>query len=452
MRPRLDPGADTPRKEGRANADSTDNFMRATVVSDAAAGDDLERLARHLRARREALLHTWHARVAQDPDVTTVGVLARREFVDHVPSILDALERDLCACTVAERAAAAAAQRQGVHEHGLDRWRHGYRYRDAMREWGHLQTCIADEVEAFTLTTPGLDPRAMSAARRRITELFVECMVESAAGHVRRQEAEAASRLRELEQGLADLQTLERARAELWHEATHDLRGNVGAVQLAAAVLGRSRTPTGAAEAARGVERSAGALTRLLDDLLALARLEAGRELRRIAPFDAAAVVREMCDAYELLARERGLLLQRSLPAALRVEGDATKVVRIAQNLVMNALKYTASGGVQVIVRAEPDRAPSRWDLVIADTGAGLLASAGTPVVRLLRDATPTPPASAAAASEPASTGGAPGEGVGLTIVKRLCELLDAAIAVESRPGRGTTFTVSFPSDYASHP
>lgn len=184
-------------------------------------------LADHLHARREALLNDWREAVRADSEITTALTLARTQFIDHIPRILDAFERRLRGAgeqTDEERKVAA--------EHGVDRWLHGYHYRETMREWGHLQTALANEVEAFSLAHADLDPMQLSTARRFLTELFVECMVESAAGHVRLQETEAASRLRDLEQLLANVQTLEQQRAELWHEAAHDLRGNVGAVQL----------------------------------------------------------------------------------------------------------------------------------------------------------------------------------------------------------------------------
>ena len=82
----------------------------------------------------------------------------------------------------------------------------------------------------------------------------------------------------------------------------------------------------------------------LLDDVTVLARLQAGQEERRVAPFDAAELLRRLCDDVRPLADAKKLSLALDGPATLTVEGDAVKVRRIAQNLLLNALKYTRAG------------------------------------------------------------------------------------------------------------
>ena len=422
---------------------------------------DLLRLAAYLHGRVGAILQSWRDAVDADPTITAAATLARAQFVDHVPRILGAFEEQLRARGEAEQEAAADAQREGAADHGVHRWLHGYHYRETMREWGHLQLCLSHEIEVFTLAEPNLDPHAMSAARHLMTRLFVECMVESASGHVRLQEIEASSRLRDLEQVLSSVRALERERAQLWHEAAHDLRGNAGAVRLAATVLARAPIDSRAPDAARSVERTAEALTSLLDDLIELTRLEAGRERRKLGTFDAAGLVRELTTAFDPLAAERGLSLTRRIPAALPVTGDANKVRRILQNLLLNALKYTERGGVVVNVSELQVGTSPSWEVLIQDTGIGIADRSSPAIARLLRVATREADALAAetthTAPEPLPTlesqsAGVeippPGEGVGLTIVKRLCELLDATIECDTAPARGTTFRLVFPRHY----
>ena len=422
---------------------------------------DLVALADYLNQHREELLQAWHNSVDTDPGITTVSTLARGQFVDHIPRILDAFEQQLRASGTAE-ASVAAQVREGAAEHGIHRWLHGYHYRETMREWGHLQLCLSAQVEEFALSRPDLDARAMSLGRQLLTRLFSECMVESAAGHVHLAETEAASRLRDLEQVLADVRALEKERAELWREAAHDLRGNVSAVHLAATALARGAVPTIRPAAAKMVERTARSLTMLLDDLVALARLEAGREHRQISSFDAAATVREVCRNFDAVAAERGLFLKFSAPPLLPVDGDPVKVGRIVQNLLLNALKYTERGGVLVTVRAHRLGSVPSWEVCVEDTGVGMDDRASPAIAKLLRAATreaqavsdepgetdpkvrPLPSAS----PQTADANSARGEGVGLTIVKRLCELLDATIQVDTAHGRGTTFRITFPRQY----
>jgi len=419
-------------------------------------------LADHLHQHREELLRAWHNSVETDPDITTVSTLARGQFIDHVPRILDAFEQQLRAHG-ADEPSIAAQVRESAAEHGIHRWLHGYHYRETMREWGHLQLCLSARVEEFALSRSDLDARAMSLGRQLLTRLFSECMVESAAGHVHLAETEAASRLRDLEQVLADVRALEKERAELWREAAHDLRGNVSAVQLAATALARGSLPTIRPTAAKVVERTARSLTVLLDDLIALARLEAGREHRHISTFDAAVRVREVCRSFDSVAAERGLFLKVSAPTPLQVDGDPVKVGRIIQNLLLNALKYTERGEVHVTVGANWMGSIPSWELCIEDTGIGMDDRASTAIAKLLRTATreaqavseeageTEPKIRALPSASPQTKAGASsarGEGVGLTIVKRLCELLDATIEVDTAHGRGTTFRITFPRQY----
>src|SRR5690606_19844490 len=112
-------------------------------------------------------------------------------------------------------------------------------------------------------------------------------------------------------------------------------------------------------------------------------------------PFDAAALIGEFCRIARPVAVERGLYLHLEGPDALPVSGDATKVRRILQNLVLNALKYTDTGGVKVSWGPEGARS---WFVTIQDTGPGLLSGPGAPIVRNLNEATASARESDAAA------------------------------------------------------
>jgi signal transduction histidine kinase len=203
----------------------------------------------------------------------------------------------------------------------------------------------------------------------------------------------------------------------------------------------------------------------LLGDLTGLARLEAGHEQREIAPFDAAAVIRKLCEWMRAMATERGLALHIQGPDALPVEGDPMKVHRIAQNLIANAIKYTDAGGVAVSWSALDTGGLERWQLVVRDTGPGVPKGPIEPLALALEEATQEAQsaergAPAAATPDPRKVVESlvraprrePGEGIGLSIVKRLCELLDATIELETEPGAGTTFRVTFPRGYARPP
>jgi signal transduction histidine kinase len=434
-------------------------------MREAMGGADADAVAGHFAVRRDALLERWREAADADPQLATASALSRAQFLDHIPEVLEAFEQRLRARDVAARADAAADERDGAAGHGRHRWQQGYQQREVMREWHHLQLVLVDELERFTAARPDTDPAALARARRALAELCGEGVCESADQYANLQRAEAAARVRDLERAFAELDALGTRRAEAWREAAHDLRGTLGVVKNATAVLNHDAAPpdTRAQSLAR-LQRAVGSMHALLNDLIDLARLEAGHERRTVEPFDVARVLTELCDAMRPLAEERGLALAATGPDTLPVEGDSVKTYRIAQNLITNAVKYTERGRIAVTWEADPEEPAARWVLVVQDTGPGLKSAAAAPLARALKAVTEDAQAvgeQAAASGEPSVEAEPPpllasesaaravheasGEGIGLAIVKRLCELLDAQIELHTEPGKGTTFRVIFP-------
>jgi signal transduction histidine kinase len=176
--------------------------------------------------------------------------------------------------------------------------------------------------------------------------------------------------------------------------------------------------------------------------------------------------MQQLCEGVRPLAEQRGLYLKCEGPPGFATDGDAVKIRRIAQNLVLNAVKYTRNGGITVSWGDSEADDPKRWVLSIKDTGPGFHTDSGQPVAAAL-DTTGESPVPSAVATTPSqreaasglghlsiggsttrSTGGEAGEGIGLSIVKRLCEMLDATIEMQSVPEVGTTFRIFFPRRY----
>jgi signal transduction histidine kinase len=433
---------------------------------DVAALAELSALADYLQERREPILRAWHAALDADPELTSFSNLSRAQFNDHIPAVLDAFEELLRAGAVAEAAPPEEAQQNAsAAEHGLHRWQQGYDQRQTMREWTHLQLCLLAEFERYEASRPQLDPRAMALAHRAVARLCGNGVIESAARYAKLQQAEAAARLRDLEQAFEQLQQLERERAEGWRQAAHDLRGSVGIISNATAVLSRDLAEPVRAHFSQVLERGVSSLHTLLSDLIDVARLEAGHERRTVAPFDAARTLRNLCETMRSTAADGSLFLLTQGPDSLPVAGDEAKVLRIAQNLLLNAFKATERGGVRVVWESRDEH----WLLSVQDTGPGFSRGPAAPLERALKQATEesheveTRAASAAGDAEggadPAPTLPSQschraaqilaGEGIGLSIVKRLCELLDASLELETTAGSGTTFRVTFPRSYA---
>jgi len=438
------------------------------VQNSEASLSQLRDLANYLAEHRAEILTAWKNAVEADPELRMASTTTRAQFIDHVPAVLDAFEARLSSRDVADRVAAREAERASAAEHGLHRWQQGYDLTETMCEWGHLHLALLQELETYHSLHPDLMPGTLRVARRELLQLCSDGVCASATRYTHLQQHEAATRLRELEAALAQLRQLEQDRAQAWREAAHDLRGRAHAIASASAILTREQVPeqyrTRFSEMLRlGVA----SLNKLLGDLMDQARLEAGHESRQIAQFDVAALLKEFCDTTRSIAADKGLFLIAKGDAPLVIEGDAQKIQRIVQNLVLNALKVTERGGVKVTWEAREDEHRPQWTLCVQDTGPGFKHGAATPIARVLKHATeegremerqshPTPGADAPVASAPtmasqtaaAASRAPPGEGIGLSIVKRLCEMLDASLELESSPGEGTTFRMVFPRRY----
>jgi signal transduction histidine kinase len=346
------------------------------------------------------------------------------------------------------------------------RWQQGYRLQELMQDWGHLHLCLVQELEQFAAQHPELSSAAMSIARVRLTQLSNEGISQSAVEYAQLQQSEAAGRLTALEQALTRLQEMEQQRAQTWREAAHDLRGNLGVVKNVTAGLNRQGLPEASRDQLQAMlKRGVDSLHLLLNDLVDLARLEAGHEHRQVTRFDAAHVLRELCAGFEPLAAERSLFLKYEGDDTLGVDGDSIKLKRIAQNLILNALHYTDRGGVRIAWQAIDTADAQRWVLCVEDTGPGFGDGAVPAVAQALKDGTedlkdierkggqlgvrgPEIKPAPTLAAESTKRHQRAGEGVGLSIVKRNCELLDATLELETKPGRGTTFRVNFPRYY----
>jgi signal transduction histidine kinase len=178
------------------------------------------------------------------------------------------------------------------------------------------------------------------------------------------------------------------------------------------------------------IERNSRRLMRLVGDLLFVVQMEARPLGVASGPVDLADVVAESIESARPRAEEKGVRLEGRLADVASCDGDQGRLAQVVDNLVANAVKFTPSGGAVVVELAERD---GRASIVVRDTGVGIPADEqGQLFQRFFR-------ASNAAARE------TPGVGLGLTIVKAIVEAHGGTVAVRSREGRGTTFTVALP-------
>jgi signal transduction histidine kinase len=428
---------------------------------------EISELAQYLSGRRETILQSWRNAIKKDPALTTSDSLPRAALYDHIPSLLATFERQLDIWR-ADEVVSVAAQNSAA-AHGLQRWQQGYDLREVTRELGKLNECVVDELESYTRAHPGISHAAIATARRIWAALCSTGIEESVGKYFQLQQQEAAGHVKDLESALAEIRTLEAQRGDLWRQAAHDLRGNLGVVANATVGL----THSGLRDASRDdfvriLMRNVTSLHHLLDDVTSLARLQAGREERRIEPIDVTPIMQQLCEGIRPLAQERRLFLRCEGPPGFAADGDEVKIRRIAQNLVLNAVKYTRAGGITVRWGDSLADDSKRWELCVTDTGPGLHTDSGKPLADALEETTlplPSPdgtrssdtqrlpegtsPTSGETDRAPASPAEA-GEGIGLSIVKRLCDILDATIELKTEQNLGTSFRILFPRHYAT--
>lgn len=247
----------------------------------------------------------------------------------------------------------------------------------------------------------------------------------------RRAAEQERARLLEAEQAARTAaETALRTRDEVLAVVSHDLRNPLSVIDMCAASLA-DRLPAGdegARSLVRTIESSTEWMNRLIEDLLDVARVEAGRLALERQPHDLVRVISEATVMLEPLIAEKSLTLREDLPEHLpRANVDARRVVQVLENLVSNAVKHTPPGG-EIQIHAESVNGEVR--IVVRDTGSGIPAEHLPHLFDRFWQA------------RDARRGGA---GLGLAIAKGIVEAHGGRIWVESSLGAGSTFGFSLP-------
>ena len=350
-------------------------------------------------------------------------------FEDHeLPNLVAAVRERLHPDDLGgvRAAFAQAAQTPGKGGHGLAR----VRIKDGSYRWFRGRFTVWPDAQG--------QPGVLVGALHDVHDQIV------ATEALKAQQAVLEQRVRERTQGLeaalqlAEAQRLEAERANrtkasflahMSHELRTPLNGVLGMTQLAQALaLG--------AEQRRYLElaqQSGQALLGFLDDVLDFAQAEAGRLQLRDEPFDLAALAAETLRSFMPAVRRKGLQVGFDYVGDItRVRADAGRVRQMIGNLLGNAIKYTDTGRILLIVAVEADAGtgPCRVRLRIRDTGVGM------------------DEATVARVFEPFEQGDSGidrrhgGSGLGLSVVQLLARLMDGDLSVRSRPGHGSEFRI----------
>ena len=249
---------------------------------------------------------------------------------------------------------------------------------------------------------------------RALQQATAQLIAEKAAAEAAEAKAEAANQAKS-----AFLATMS-------HEIRTPLNGVLGMAQAMAA----ERLPAAQRQRLAVVRESGEALHAILNDLLDLAKIEAGRLELEAIDFDLAQTVGAAGQAFSAIAAQRGLSLEVEVEDGLGVRlGDPTRVRQILQNLVSNALKFTEKGGVSITACADGDGVA----ISVRDTGVGMDAATLTRLFERFTQA------------DSSTTRRFGGTGLGLSICRQLSALMGGAISAQSEPGVGSVFTVRLP-------
>jgi signal transduction histidine kinase/integral membrane sensor domain MASE1/ActR/RegA family two-component response regulator len=223
-----------------------------------------------------------------------------------------------------------------------------------------------------------------------------------------------------------------RAKDEFLAMLGHELRNPLGAITSAVAVLERLPQPEERARPVLDViARQSKHVSRLVDDLLDVARVTTGNIVLRREPVDLAETARRVAVTLEAGGRTEGHDLSLELERVW-VDGDAARLEQVVTNLITNALRYTPRGG-RIAVRVDRDERGAR--LEVSDTGIGIDPDVLPRVFDLFVQAAPQPDRALG------------GLGVGLSLVRRLVELHGGRVeAASGGRGRGSSFTVRLPA------
>ncbi len=275
--------------------------------------------------------------------------------------------------------------------------------------WRRDLTLQALKVAAYVWLTLGLPLAVWTSVRKklRLVKLLRTAKEEAEAGY--------------------------RSKSRFLATMSHEIRTPLNGMMGVASVLGQMPMPREQRELVEVISRSGESLLVIINDILDISRIDSGKVELENRPFGLRACFSDVDSLFQPLARAKGLSLSiqvaENLPAF--ATGDETRLRQVLTNLVSNALKFTEKGSIRVSADAAAGEAGHlTLRFAVADTGIGIPADKKA---RLF---------SSFSQADASITRRFGGTGLGLAICKRLCELMDGTISLESEPGRGTTFRV----------
>lgn len=320
----------------------------------------------------------------------------------------------------------------------------GAQYRDQLHELLEETRRQAEELRSHTeelaATNEELEEqtRALQDSQRRLEEQQAELENQNTRLETQTQELEeqrdALARSRRMLEDQAEALAREsRYKSEFVANMSHELRTPLNALLIMSRLLAENRGGTLTEEQVRWAEtiQSSGQdLLALINDILDLSKIEAGKVEIALDEIDAGHVAHRIIRAFEAEARHKGLELTADVAADLPpLRTDGQRLEQVLRNFVSNALKFTERGRITLRIA----RAPQGVAFAVEDTGIGIPSDQQEVVFEAFRQADGTISRKYG------------GTGLGLSISRELADLLGGRLTLDSQPGRGSTFTLILP-------
>ncbi len=292
---------------------------------------------------------------------------------------------------------------------------------------GEFAQELGAESEAFA--TSAMRRVMLAAALGGLIFLF---MTSRIAAHIREQVRIIEDAKVHLEVALAAADAANRAKSAFLANMSHEIRTPMTAILgYADLLLEPAQAPRDRLDAVQTIRRNGEHLLSIINDILDLSKIEAGRMVIEQIDVDPLTVIEEVFSLMQVRAKGKGLTLVSDLvfPQPVIIRSDPTRLRQILVNLVGNAIKFTETGGVTVRTSFVPAPQP-RMRFSVQDTGIGIDPAALSNLFQPFTQA------------DVSTTRRFGGTGLGLTISQRLATMLGGDIEVESTPGEGSTFTV----------